>query len=85
MFRMEIMCTKVSCCFVCSCIRWFICCPISHISFIVAVPVNQNSASPKKGSRLLFGHELSAVDDLSGIGSYWSSRNVIHIVGLYDL
>ena len=35
---MEIMCTKVSCCFACSYINWFIHCLISLVSFIVAIP-----------------------------------------------
>ena len=44
-FRREMTCTTVPCCFVCSCISCFICCLISHESFIVAVPVNHCSAS----------------------------------------
>ena len=77
-------CTKVSCCFVCSRISRFICYLISVISFIVAVCVSHYSASPKKGSMLLLGHGLSAVDILSRTGSVLSSCIAIHMVGLYD-
>ena len=54
MFTMEMTWTKGSCCFVCSCISRFICHLISVVSFIMAVHVNLCSASPKKGSRLLW-------------------------------
>ena len=84
MFRIEMMCTKVSCCFVCSCISRFICYLISVISFIVAVPGNHCSASPKKGSRLLLDCGLSAFDNLLRAGSVWSSCTTIHMVSLYD-
>ena len=71
--------TKVPCCFVHSCISRLLCHLISVMSFIVAVPVNYCSASPKKGSKLLMGHGLSAVDNLSRTGSVQSSCITIHI------
>ena len=49
MFRMEMMCTQVSYCFVCSCISRFMHHFISVISLVVVVPVNHCIASPKKG------------------------------------
>ena len=61
MFMMVIMCTKVSCCFVCSCINWFICHLLFLVSFIMAVPVKYCSASPEKGNRHLLGHGLLVV------------------------
>ena len=69
MFRMDMICTIVSCCFVCSCISCFICCLISLVFFIVAVPVNHCSASPKMGCKLLLGHGLSVGANLSRTGS----------------
>ena len=83
-FRMEMICTKVSCCFVCSCISRFIHYLISVVSFIVAVPVYHCSASLKKGIRLLLGHGLSVGDNLSRTGSFWSSCTAVCMVGLYD-
>ena len=58
------MCTRLSCCCVCSCISKLNHHLISVISFIVAAPINQCSASLKKGSRLLLGHRLSVVVNL---------------------
>ena len=78
------MCTKVFFCFVCSCISKFIHCLIFVVSFTVAVPVDHCSASPKKGSRLLFGCGLSAVDDLMRTGTVQSSCIAVCMVGLYD-
>ena len=83
-FRMEMTCTKVSSCFVCSCISWFIHFLISLVSFIVAVPVNHCSASPKKVIRLLLGHRLLVDDNLLRSVPIWSSCITICMVGLYD-
>ena len=76
--------TKVSCCFVCSCISRFICHLRSFMSFVVAVPVNHCSASTKKGGRLLLGHGLSVGDNVLRAGSVQSSCIAIHMAGLYD-
>ena len=81
---MEMIHTKVSCCFVCSCISRFIHCLISVISFIVAVPVNHCSASPKKGSMLLLGHGPSVHDNLLRTGSFLKYCIGICMVSLYD-
>ena len=84
MFRMEMMCTGVSCCFIHSCISRFIRHLISGVSFIVAVPISHCSASPKKGIRLIFGHGLSALDNLLWVSSLLSSCIAICMVGSYN-
>ena len=84
MFRLDMICTEVSYCFVCPCISWFIHCFISYVSFIVDVPINHCSASPKEGSRILLGCGLSVGGNLLGTGSVWSSCIAISMVGLYD-
>ena len=52
-FSIDMMCTRFSCCDDSVPISWFICILILFISFVVAVPVSQLRASPRKGSRLL--------------------------------
>ena len=52
-FSIDMMCTRVSCCDDCVAISWFIPVLILFMSFVVAVPVSQLRASPRKGSKLL--------------------------------
>ena len=52
-FSIDTMWTRFSCCDDCVVISWFICVLILFISFVVAVPVSQLRASPRKGSKLL--------------------------------
>ena len=52
-FWIDMTWTRVSCCLVCSCISWFTHYFISHVSFVVTIPVSHFSASPKKGNRLI--------------------------------
>ena len=58
-FRIEMTWTIVSCCLFCACIIWFTCYLISHVPLVVAVPVSNFNASPRKGNRLLFDCEFS--------------------------
>ena len=53
MFSIDMMCTRVSCCDDCVAINWFIQVLMLFVSFVVAVPVSQLRASPRKGSKLL--------------------------------
>ena len=46
MFSIDTICSRVSCCDVYPCLMLF-------MSFVVAVPVSQLRASPRKGSKLL--------------------------------
>ena len=52
-FSIDIMCTRVFCCDDCVAITWFIHVLMLFISFVVAVPVSQVKASPRKGSKFL--------------------------------
>ena len=52
-FKMEIICTRVPCCEVYMVMSWFIHVLMLCMSLVVAVPVSQLRASPRKGSRLL--------------------------------
>ena len=72
-FKMEMTCTMVFCCCVHSCISKLTYHLISIVSFVVAIPISQCGVSPKKDSRLLLGHGLSAVVNLSRTGSVLSS------------
>ena len=56
MFKIDTICTRVLCCDVCVAISWFICILMLWMSFVVAVPVSQLRASPRKGSKLLLWH-----------------------------
>ena len=47
------MWTRVTCCDDCVVINWFIHVLILFMSFVVAVPVSQLRASPRKGSKFL--------------------------------
>ena len=51
-FNIDMMCTWVSC-DDCVMISWFICVLMPFMSFVVAVPMSQLRASPRKGSKLL--------------------------------
>ena len=53
MFNMETICTRVSCCDACVVMSWLIHVLMLCMSFVVAVPVSQLRALPRKGSRLL--------------------------------
>ena len=73
--------TRVSCCLVCSCISWFSHCLISHISLMVAVPVNHFSASPKKDNRLLLDHGFQVMTCF--LNEFWvAALSADHMVGL---
>ena len=52
-FSIDMMCTRVSCCDDCVAISQFIHVLMLFMSFVVAVPVSQLRASPRKGSKLL--------------------------------
>ena len=52
-FNIEAMWTRVLCCDVCVAMSWFILVLMLCISLVVAVPVSQLRAAPRKGSRLL--------------------------------
>ena len=52
-FKTEMMWTKVSCSLCCVAISWFTHFLIMLTPLVVAVPVSQLSASPKKGGRLI--------------------------------
>ena len=52
-FNIDTMWTRVLCCDVCIAMSWLILDLMLWISFVVAVPVSQMRASPRKGSRLL--------------------------------
>ena len=51
-FKIDTMSTRVLCCDVCVAISWFIHNLMLWMSFVVAVPVSQLRASPRKGSKL---------------------------------
>ena len=53
MFKIDTMCTRVLLCDVCVVISWFILVLMLWMSFVVAAPVSQLRASPRKGSKLL--------------------------------
>ena len=53
MFEIDTMCTRVLHCDVCVAINWFIIVLMLWMSFVVAVPVSQLRASPRKGSKRL--------------------------------
>ena len=52
-FKIDMMCTRVLCCDVCVAISSFILVLMLWMSFVVAVPVSQLRASPRKGTKLL--------------------------------
>ena len=51
-FNIDMMCTKVFHCDACVVMSWFILVLMLCMFFVVAVPVNQLRASPRKGSKL---------------------------------
>ena len=53
MFSIDMICTRVSCCDDCIAINLFIHVLMLFMSFVVAVPVSQLRASPRKGCKLL--------------------------------
>ena len=53
MFNIDTMWTRVLHCDVCVAMSWFILVLMLWMSFVVAVPVSQLRASPRKGSKLL--------------------------------
>ena len=57
-FNIETMRTRVLRCDVCVAVSWFILVLMLWISLVVAVPVSQLRAAPRKGSRLLLHHVL---------------------------
>ena len=58
-FNIDTMWTMVLCCDVCIAMSWLILVLMLWIFFVVAVPVSQLRASPRKGSRLLLHHVLT--------------------------
>ena len=52
-FNIDMMCTRVLHCNDCVAMSWFILVLMLCMSFVVAVPVSQLRASPRKGSKLL--------------------------------
>ena len=80
-FKMEIMCTNVSCCWYCVAISWLTLFLILLTSLVVAVPVSQLSASPKKGRRLFLVCLLKG-DISSKVGSLFRSSVAVNIRGL---
>ena len=57
-FSMDTIWTEVLHCDVCVAMSWLILVLMLWISFVVALPVSQLRASPRKGSRLLLCHSL---------------------------
>ena len=57
-FRMELISTNAFYCWCCAAINWLTLVLILLTSLVIAVPVIQLSASPKKGRRLLLVHLL---------------------------
>ena len=55
-FNIETMWTRVLHCDVCVAMSWLILVLMLWISLVVAVPVSQLRASPRKGSKLLLHH-----------------------------
>ena len=53
MFKINTMCTRVLHCDACVAVGWFILVLMLWMCFVVAVPVSQLRASPRKGSKLL--------------------------------
>ena len=53
MFSIDITCTKVCCCDDGVTINWFIWVLMLFMSFVVAVPISHQRASPRKDSKLL--------------------------------
>ena len=75
-FWIDMTWTRVTCCF-CSCISWFIHCLISHVSFVVAVPVNHFSTSPKKGNRILLDCGFQVVTGFQILTQFWATEMLI--------
>ena len=55
-FNIDTMWTRVLQCDVCVAMSWFILVLILWMSFVVAVPVSQLRASPRKGCKLILHH-----------------------------
>ena len=56
MFKIDTIWARVLHCDVCVAMSWFMCVLMLWMSFVVAVPVSQLRASPRKGSKLLLHH-----------------------------
>ena len=83
-FKTNIICTRVSCCLCCVAISWLTLFFMLLTSLVVAVPVSQLSAFPKKGKMLLLVHLLK--DDMPlKIGSLLRSWVVVKMRGLWDV
>ena len=67
MFSIDITCTKVSCCNDWVAINWLILVLMLFMSFVVAVPVSYQRASPRNGSKLLL-QQMCDCDCLSKVG-----------------
>ena len=80
-FKMEIICTRLSCCWCWVAISWLTLFLILLTSLFVTVPISQLSASFKKGRRLLLIHQLKG-DMLSKVCSLLRSWVVVNKRGL---
>ena len=83
-FRIDIMCTKVSCCADWVLMSWFTCVLMLFTSFVVAVPLSHLRASPRKGNRLLLWLVLLCVCP-SNEGSVFRRLIAKMMVGLQEL
>ena len=83
-FSIDMMCTRVSCCDNCVAISWFICVLMLFMSFVVAVPVSQLRASPRKGSKLLL-QQMCSCDCPSKEGLDWNNFIAEIVVVLPEL
>ena len=83
MFKMEMPCIRASCSCVCFVLVNLLAAH-SVVSFVVAIPVSQCSAPPKKGKRLHLGCGLLEAIDLSITGSFVSSCIAVSMMGSYD-
>ena len=84
MFSMDIICTKVSCCDDWVAINWFIWVLMLFMSFVVAVSVSHQRASPRNGSKLLLWW-VCACDCPSKEGLVCNKLIADIIVGLQEL
>ena len=66
-FNIDTMCTKVLHCDACVMMSWFILVLMLCMSFVVAVPVSQLGASPRKGSKHLLQQCVSMVGWIVGV------------------
>ena len=83
-FSIEITCTNVSCCWVCVSMSWLTLFLMSLTSLVMAVPVSQLRACPKKGKGPLFACLLKGYMPLKE-GSLFSSWVTVSMRGLENV